>query len=239
MRKFILLCLLLLSTYAHANEIINWKENTYEVISQIGDGDKAIVYHVKDQNAHSFALKKFYSRGMFSYPEVVLNAMFDHEGRSLLAEREYNLSQQLEHANLIKIYDLLHVLNSSQTLDTYLVMEYVDGQTLRMTPSKSHSKLKALQNVFNFIDALKYCYSLGLVHQDLHSTNMMFDTHSNVKIIDLESFEEISSLEEFELDEYMDNIKRMAVEILDRGNFTEEEWLQWCQFIYTINNFNL
>ncbi|MCA1558157.1 MAG: serine/threonine protein kinase, partial [Acidobacteria bacterium] len=85
---------------------------------------------------------------------------------------------------------MVHDLRTSTEGEVYLVMEYVEGQTLdefarsrggRLQPSES---LAVIEQVASVLDA---AHATGVVHRDLKPSNIMIaaDARSSVKLLDL------------------------------------------------------
>lgn len=98
-----------------------------------------------------------------------------------IAKVEFSNARQLSHPNLINIFDYL----VDKGLE-YLVMEYVDGDTL-----KSHLSRRKLNyvNVIQILDSLvgvlSFLHQKGIVHSDVKPANIMISTNNVVKLIDL------------------------------------------------------
>lgn len=237
MNKFIFVCLLFIQTSLSAFSDIAVAEQVYTIISQIGDGDKAVVYHVKDQNGKAFALKKMHRRDLFvdHYPREVVEYMFAANGYSLIAANEYAISQQIDHSNIMKVYDLFFLQDSEGVLDTYLLMELVEGKTLRMTELKSHATSIAIANAVNFLEALKYCFNKGFINIDLHETNIMFDQNLQLKLIDIDSFSEIALEDSDFKEDYLESVRSSALSVLLRGDFSDETLWELRDLVNTID----
>ena len=116
-------------------------------------------------------------------PEVRNNADWLRRFR-----REGQAARRLRHANAVAVHDLRTAGDST----IYMVMEYVEGQTLdaelkqrgRFTPAETFEILEPIMNVLNT------AHAMGVVHRDLKPENIMIANaapgrDSSVKLLDL------------------------------------------------------
>ncbi|QDU75394.1 Serine/threonine-protein kinase PknB [Bremerella volcania] len=95
-------------------------------------------------------------------------------------QREAQTLAKLHHPNIVSVFDFGQVEKVC-----YLVMEYVDGVTLRdMIASRSISPDDALQMIPVICDALQFAHSRGVVHRDIKPENILVDRDGQVKIAD-------------------------------------------------------
>ena len=89
----------------------------YEIISSIGTGGMGEVYKARDQRlSRDVALKVLHSRAG-SAPDASRQRRFEQEARAASA---------LNHPNILTVYDI-----GTENGSSYIVTEFVDGQTLR------------------------------------------------------------------------------------------------------------
>jgi serine/threonine protein kinase len=116
-------------------------------------------------------------------PEVRNNADWLRRFR-----REGQAARRLRHANAVAVHDLRTAGDGT----IYMVMEYVEGQTLdaelkkrgRFTPAESFEILEPIMSVLNT------AHAMGVVHRDLKPENIMIGKTGNdgepvVKLLDL------------------------------------------------------
>jgi serine/threonine protein kinase len=85
---------------------------------------------------------------------------------------------QLEHPNIVAVIDFL-----SQGSNFFLVLEYVDGPTLRNV--QPHLSLPtALHIVSEMTSAVDYAHRRGIVHRDLKPENVLFTPSGRTKLTD-------------------------------------------------------
>jgi serine/threonine-protein kinase len=95
--------------------------------------------------------------------------------------REARLGAALNHQNVVAVYDI-----TSDDEGTLIVMEYVEGQTLReelgdgrLEPERAIAILRGVAN------ALDYAHQNGVVHRDIKPANILIRRDGVVKLADL------------------------------------------------------
>ncbi len=94
--------------------------------------------------------------------------------------RETRALAQLDHPNIVSVIDTGHYQGIY-----YLVMEYVEGVTLRdLLEERKLTPEEALQLVPQICSALEYAHSKGVIHRDIKPENLILDRQQNLKIAD-------------------------------------------------------
>ena len=94
-------------------------------------------------------------------------------------EREAKAVSSLNHPHICTLHDI-----GEQDGIHYLVMEYVDGETLQQRLEKGRLPLdQALEYAIQITDALDKAHRQGVVHRDLKPGNIMI-TKSGTKLLD-------------------------------------------------------
>jgi serine/threonine protein kinase len=132
----------------------------YTLIRELGSGGMAVVYLATqeglDREVAVKVLKKSLSKGSEEFKR-----RFEHEGRMLA---------QLEHENIVKIYDIGSTENS-----VYMVMEYLRGGTLTQKMQSGGLPLQDIIKICAQIGfALHYAHRKNIIHRDLKPSNIMF-----------------------------------------------------------------
>ena len=96
--------------------------------------------------------------------------------------RERQIGEQLNHPSIVKF------LPDTKRSRAYIVMEFVEGRSLRQILSESESKTlppdRALSLAVRLCDTLEYLHSQGVVHRDLKPENILVDDADNIRLID-------------------------------------------------------
>src|SRR6202011_2152317 len=98
-------------------------------------------------------------------------------------KREAEIGSRLHHPHVQRLLN-----TDEQRCEHYLVMEYIQGRTLREILEAASPNLLPLDEVLRITtqicDALAYCHEHGVFHRDIKPENIMLQEDGNVKIID-------------------------------------------------------
>jgi serine/threonine-protein kinase len=104
--------------------------------------------------------------------------------------REAQSAAGLNHASIVAVYDsgedhLTDVGGTPMTVP-YIVMEYVEGQTLRQLLGERSplEPSEAAHITEGILDALAYSHRMGIVHRDIKPANVMVGSHGEIKVMD-------------------------------------------------------
>lgn len=141
----------------------------YRIDRILGQGGMGVVYHGYDPALdRPVALKV-----------ILPDALLDDAARARFRREALALSR-LNHPNVCTIYEV-----GEAGGQTFLVMEYVEGQVLwALTSSRALSSDLVLQYGLQLADALAHAHARGVVHRDLKSTNVMLTAEGHVKVLD-------------------------------------------------------
>ena len=95
-------------------------------------------------------------------------------------QREENIGLTLNHPAIVKI------LPAADKSRPYLVMEYLEGQTLaaRLREKARLPEDEAVRIVSQICEGLDYLHRKGVVHRDLKPENIMFCKNGTIRIMD-------------------------------------------------------
>ena len=140
----------------------------YEVTAQIGAGGMGEVYRATDTNLkRAVAIK------------VLPAAVAADAERLARFQREAEVLASLNHPNIAAIYGLQR---SDGT--TALVMELVEGDTLREWLQRALPLERGLGIARQVLEALGAAHRTGVVHRDLKPENVMVRADGYVKVLD-------------------------------------------------------
>jgi serine/threonine protein kinase len=144
----------------------------YEIIQKLGHGGMSHVYLALDQEDQRRVVLKFPNDDLIGDIGV-----FERY------RREAEIGSRLNHPHI------QHLLKSGEKRSNdYLVVEYLEGQTLRELLTAREGVLlpldEALRIVEQICEALAYCHEHGVFHRDIKPENIMVLADGNVKIID-------------------------------------------------------
>ena len=104
--------------------------------------------------------------------------------------REAQSAAGLNHASIVAVYDhgedLLTETGGAEVKVPYIVMEFVDGKTLRqeITDRGTLPPTEALRITEGVLDALGYSHRNGIVHRDIKPANVMIVADGSIKVMD-------------------------------------------------------
>ena len=140
----------------------------YEILSAIGAGGMGEVYRAKDTRLNRIVAIKVLPPHLADSPE--LRERFEREARTIAS---------LNHPHICTLHDIGH-----QDGTDFLVMEYLEGETLAQRLSKGPLPLdQVLQYAIEIADALDKAHRKGVTHRDLKPGNIML-TKSGTKLLD-------------------------------------------------------
>jgi hypothetical protein len=104
-----------------------------------------------------------------------------HDGEFLLRfEREARIVANLDHPNIVPVYDFDEYENQP-----YLVMKYLDGFTLKEVLREGPLSLEDIQQVMTKVaGALHYAHKMGILHRDMKPANIIIDRNGEPYITD-------------------------------------------------------
>ena len=144
------------------------KLGPYEIISPIGAGGMGEVYRARDTRLDRTVAIKVLPQHLADNPDV--KQRFEREARAVSA---------LNHPNICTLFDV-----GSQDGTEFLVMEYIEGETLAARLEKGALPLdQALKIGIEIADALDKAHRAGIIHRDLKPGNIML-TKSGAKLLD-------------------------------------------------------
>lgn len=152
--------------------------NRYELGEPIGRGGMADVFEAFDTRLNRTVAIKILRSDLAHDPAFI--ARFRKEAQAAAA---------LNHPTIVAVYDTgedIYGEGRSATNVPYIVMEYVDGTTLRDI-IKSGRKLppeRGLRIIAGVLDALAYSHRHGIIHRDIKPANIMIARSGEVKVMD-------------------------------------------------------
>ena len=140
----------------------------YEILSAIGAGGMGEVYRARDTRLDRIVAMKVLPTHLADRSE--LRDRFEREAKTIAS---------LNHPHICVLYDIGH-----QEGTDYLVMEYLEGETLAQRLVKGSLPLaQVLQYAIEISDALDKAHRKGVTHRDLKPGNIML-TKSGTKLLD-------------------------------------------------------
>ena len=146
-------------------------DGRYLIQTLLGSGGMANVYKAGDLKEQRIVAVKILREECMSNEELVRR--FKNESKAISV---------LNHPNIVKVYDV----SVSEKLQ-YIVMEYIDGITLKdyMEYRKQPLTYKeTLHFVSQTLLALQHAHAKGIVHRDIKPQNIMMLANGTIKVMD-------------------------------------------------------
>src|SRR5580704_19144518 len=144
------------------------KLGPYEIQSPIGAGGMGEVYRARDARLGRDVAIKVLAQHLSSNPE--LKERFEREARAI---------SSLNHPRICILHDVGH-----QDGIDFLVMEYLEGETLAQRLKKGPLPLKETLKIgIEICEALDKAHRAGIIHRDLKPGNVML-TRNGAKLMD-------------------------------------------------------
>jgi eukaryotic-like serine/threonine-protein kinase len=151
----------------------------YEITARIGAGGMGEVWKARDTRLERNVAIKILHPGFAQDPQA--RARFEREARTI---------SQLEHPHVCRLYDVGGAHDGSPSLPAYLVMELLDGETLRARLGGSSAERptlparRVLEYGVQLAEGLSAAHDRGIVHRDLKPENIVITRSGQVKILD-------------------------------------------------------
>nr|BAK02898.1 predicted protein [Hordeum vulgare subsp. vulgare] len=142
----------------------------YDLLQKLGKGAYGIVWKVVDKKTRNvLALKKIFDA-------------FQNSTDAQRTFREIMFLQELDHENIIKLYNVIRADNDK---DIYLVFEYMETDLHAVIRAKILEDIHKQYVLYQTIRCLKYMHSADLLHRDLKPSNILLNSDCLVKVADL------------------------------------------------------
>ncbi len=144
--------------------------NRYDMLEKIGTGGMATVYKAKDTLLNRFVAIKILRDSLEDEKQVVSNFI-----------KEAQSSASLVHNNIVSVYDV-----GEENGLNYMVMEYVDGITLK--EYIKHKGALPWQEACDFAiqigQGIGEAHSINIIHRDIKPQNILMTKDKTLKVTD-------------------------------------------------------
>ncbi|MDH3252172.1 MAG: serine/threonine-protein kinase, partial [Ignavibacteria bacterium] len=141
----------------------------YKILEKLGEGGMGVVYKAHDEKLDRMVALKFLPH------HLTVN-----EAEQTRFLQEARAAATLNHPHVCTIFDI-----KEEGGQQFIVMEFVEGTTLRETIERSPLGLNdGIGCAIQIGDALQEAHTKGIVHRDVKAENIMVNAKKQIKVMD-------------------------------------------------------
>lgn len=148
-------------------------EQRFELLGRIGAGNHGVVFRARDgQLQRDVAIKRF-SHFLADDPRAMRRIT-----------REVAALARVSHPHVVTVHDLVHMMDGDGEVTPHLVMELVEGTSLKDLLATRGPSMRSVVVVRGVLEGLAACHQAGILHLDIKPANVLVTASGGVKIVD-------------------------------------------------------
>ena len=148
-------------------------EERFELRGRIGAGNHGVVFRARDsQLQREVAIKRF-SHFLADDPRAMRRIT-----------REVATLARVSHPHVVTVHDLVHMADGDGEITPHLVMELVEGTSLKDLLALKGPSLRSVIVVKGVLEGLAACHQAGILHLDIKPANVLVTNDGGIKIVD-------------------------------------------------------
>jgi serine/threonine-protein kinase len=147
-------------------------QNRYHIVAVLGQGGMGAVYRARDRRLDAECVVK----EMLVTPETIANPIDAADQ----FKREASVLAMLRHPHLPRVIDYFIDHGNG-----YLVMDYIEGQSLLRTIGTQGLPEATVRNYANqLLEVLEYIHGMGVLHRDIKPGNIIVQPNGRLVLVD-------------------------------------------------------
>ncbi|EFQ84251.1 kinase domain protein [Aeromicrobium marinum DSM 15272] len=145
----------------------------FELLARIGAGNHGVVFRARDrQLGREVAVKRF------------SHVLTDDPRAMRRITREVETLARVSHPNVVTVHDLVNLTDGDGEVTPQLVMELVEGTSLRQLLADRGPSPRSVLVVRGVLEGLVACHAADILHLDIKPANVLVTPTGGVKIVD-------------------------------------------------------
>lgn len=145
----------------------------FELLGRIGAGNHGVVFRARDGQLHREVAIKRFSHFLADDPRAMRRIT-----------REVATLARVSHPHVVTVHDLVHMADGDGEITPHLVMELVEGTSLKDLLALKGPSLRSVIVVRGVLEGLAACHQAGILHLDIKPANVLVTNDGGVKIVD-------------------------------------------------------